>query len=1027
MAGKMLDIDIDAFFKAQDQRMREPEDDMDEFLHRRKQGHRYDNFYHVPLKFLEENTPSSSIPPPEASEAPTEMPPLSRETPKASFSGLFAPSDNSEKQRVPSDDDDEPMRSASPVPTRTSPRRHASSSLRTPLPYSIPDTSHGKLKRKESPTKPDKPPRKQVVIDPSLVLSSPIENSSELSTAKEPITKKPVPVAIRPPPPPRIAQAVQNNRKRKASPTKPEQPSQKKVVVDASLDPIEISPAPVSRKPQSKKSKATNRPFVKIPPPPVPDVIDLSVQSPIEEPDFSVVVSRFEPAVTSTQRAPPAAEISMDFADVQARMERQRQRKKTKEGSKTSTKGGKHGQKNPTLGDDSSIISSSPRPSSPEPKRKAAAPTKPTTTKSTTKPIAKPKPVAIPKPPPKKQFAQNKNKKPSKLAPKDWCQMLLDLKVTNPEEFKVRKNLYLEGMSLFYYGAEMTWAGEATQKRTQFIIEYGGKLCPEFDPSVVTHIIVSESAQLTSKFLATLGVTRLKQIPDHIPIVRWQWIADGAKRELWENAAFPERMPPNRFLANKKIKTGAGGSNAVAGPSRISAFGDKKRRERSIHDSEDEDEDEPDTKPAQAGPLLSPPSSPQPQASSPHIKTEPSDDPLAEFYAMARADRDRAFGRHGEVEDPDETDLEEADSDSDNEGPAGPPAKRGWLVDSKDNQRTDGPNEFIAKKLKELSDLHAAKLGQDDHWRVYSYRKAIPNIRRYPKRIKSYEEAMKITGVGEKTALKIMEIINTGDLRRIGYENTADLQIRQIFQGVYGVGQKTAYKWYAAGCRSLKDVKAGVGGVTLTPAQAIGIEFYDDINDRMPREEAQALFDIIKPIALEIDPKLEVHIMGSFRRGKKDCGDIDIMITRCPSDGRTHAGILHHLLKALHERKIITEDLALPEDPFDSEAIYRGLCHLPTPGSRRRRIDFLTIPWKSRGAALLYYTGDDIFNRAMRYKANHMGYSLNQKGLFAGVVRDPRNRMIKLNTGNIVASETEEEIFHLLGVPFQKPHERVRA
>jgi DNA polymerase lambda len=94
--------------------------------------------------------------------------------------------------------------------------------------------------------------------------------------------------------------------------------------------------------------------------------------------------------------------------------------------------------------------------------------------------------------------------------------------------------------------------------------------------------------------------------------------------------------------------------------------------------------------------------------------------------------------------------------------------------------------------------------------------------------------------------------------------------------------------------------------------------------------------------------------------GKADCGDIDIMITRCPDDGKTHAGILHRLLKALHREKLITEDLALPDAAFGEEAIYRGLCRLPQAGSRRRRIDFLTIPWKWRGAALLYYTGDDI-------------------------------------------------------------------
>ena len=66
---------------------------------------------------------------------------------------------------------------------------------------------------------------------------------------------------------------------------------------------------------------------------------------------------------------------------------------------------------------------------------------------------------------------------------------------------------------------------------------------------------------------------------------------------------------------------------------------------------------------------------------------------------------------------------------------------------------------------------------------------------------------------------------------------------------------------------------------------------------------------------------------------------------------------MSRLLRELHNVGILTEDLALPEDPDDLEATYRGLCHLPhIAGSRRRRIDFLSIPWTSRGAALLYYT-----------------------------------------------------------------------
>lgn len=75
-------------------------------------------------------------------------------------------------------------------------------------------------------------------------------------------------------------------------------------------------------------------------------------------------------------------------------------------------------------------------------------------------------------------------------------------------------------------------------------------------------------------------------------------------------------------------------------------------------------------------------------------------------------------------------------------------------------------------------------------------------------------------------------------------------------------------------------------------------------------------------------------------------------------------GILPRLLKDLHMAGIITEDLALPDDMQSLEAIYRGLCKLPdrvgdngeVVPSKRRRLDFLSVPWEHRGAALLYYT-----------------------------------------------------------------------
>ena len=53
-------------------------------------------------------------------------------------------------------------------------------------------------------------------------------------------------------------------------------------------------------------------------------------------------------------------------------------------------------------------------------------------------------------------------------------------------------------------------------------------------------------------------------------------------------------------------------------------------------------------------------------------------------------------------------------------------------------------------------------------------------------------------------------------------------------------GPSTAFKWYAAGCRTLEDLVAGKGGVKLNQVQEIGIKFYYGKSGR-----AWALCDIL--------------------------------------------------------------------------------------------------------------------------------------------------------------------------------------
>lgn len=611
------------------------------------------------------------------------------------------------------------------------------------------------------------------------------------------------------------------------------------------------------------------------------------------------------------------------------------------------------------------------------------------------------------------KVVMGKKAKPRLLTPMEYAQSLNEQITKGPFANAEKKYVrFLSGKHVFYTGGDMNYASKTTRGRMDLIVRHGGNLVPVYDPSVVTLVITDAQTRPT---LRAMGLKHLRQIPDHIPTVAWPWMVSAISRakvldkneleermhsDLWIHAAFSDRIEagPNLYYSsaqNDKIEE----KHQRTDMSRISTQGmpaEAWATETVLTESDDK-----------IG------------HSDQRLQWE---DPLAEFYASARAERDDACLSSGEGEN-----FSEGDEKDEKVVYGGPAPKRGWTCDNKEVQKTTVVNQNIINKLTELMELHEAKMGDEDRWRAFSYNKSIRALRNYPKRLNSYAEARNIRGVGERTARKIEEILETGELRRIRYERTDEVKSTRLFQGIYGVGRSTAFKWYAAGCRTLDDISAGKFGVSLSRAQEIGIRFYDDINDRMPRIEAKAIFDLIKPIALSIDPQLFFEIMGSYRRGKMDCGDIDVLLTRSTKDGKTHAGILPRLLKALRGAGIIVEDLALPEDSDGLEATYRGLCCLPdVKGSKYRRIDFLTVPWQSRGAALLYYTGDDIFNRAMRLKANALGYSLNQRGLFGNVIRDPHDRRIKMNAGKLVASETEEEIFDILGVPWQEPLERVR-
>lgn len=146
-----------------------------------------------------------------------------------------------------------------------------------------------------------------------------------------------------------------------------------------------------------------------------------------------------------------------------------------------------------------------------------------------------------------------------------------------------------------------------------------------------------------------------------------------------------------------------------------------------------------------------------------------------------------------------------------------------------------------------------------------------------------------------------------------------------VFHNVYGVGKKHAHDLWQQGARSLDDlrnkdfgltegqkVSSSVAVLLLTPQ--LGVELYDDLNSRIPRDECRQIFQKIREAALAIDPDIWIEIMGSYRRGAESSGDVDILITRNPSDGITHVGVLKRLLTSLHASGILTHDVSSTGD-----------------------------------------------------------------------------------------------------------------
>jgi DNA polymerase IV len=331
---------------------------------------------------------------------------------------------------------------------------------------------------------------------------------------------------------------------------------------------------------------------------------------------------------------------------------------------------------------------------------------------------------------------------------------------------------------------------------------------------------------------------------------------------------------------------------------------------------------------------------------------------------------------------------------------------------------SQNPNARTIQILEEMG-RHYDQM--QDQWRTLAYRKGVTTLKKQTTKITTARQAAALPFIGQRLADKIEEIVLTDRLRKLDNTRNDPLDsVLRLFLGVYGAGLVQANKWTQSGHRTLQDLETKA---KLTDSQRIGIEHYSDFNLRIPRAEVEMHGAIVLAALDNINPNFKATIMGSYRRGAKDSGDIDMILT-CPgaSLATLRTVIFDSLIPHLFSTNFLKVSLASSCSNDATGTKWHGASCLPT-STVWRRIDFLLVPEEEMGAALIYFTGNDIFNRSIRLLARKKKMRLNQRGLYKDVKRGWKGE--KLNKGMLVEGRSERRIFEVLGVPWREPEERI--
>jgi DNA polymerase (family 10) len=312
-------------------------------------------------------------------------------------------------------------------------------------------------------------------------------------------------------------------------------------------------------------------------------------------------------------------------------------------------------------------------------------------------------------------------------------------------------------------------------------------------------------------------------------------------------------------------------------------------------------------------------------------------------------------------------------------------------------------NRAIAERFALIADMLEVK--GESIFRINAYRRAARAMEALTEDVAAIAgrgELTEIPGIGEATAAKIAEFLDTGTMK--AYEELAASLPPGLttLMSVPEVGPKTALLLHERlGVTSIEDLEAAARAGRIRDLPRMGAKTEANILKgiaMLRRSGARRPLGVVLPVATELIERLrrtpgvkEISVAGSLRRMKETIGDIDLLVTSKKPDAVMDAFV---------------------GAPQVEQVLARGPTRSSVVLEMGLQADLRVVEPAAFGAALQYFTGSKEHNVALRERAIKAGLKLNEYGVW------------RTADGTRVAGRTEAEVYKAVGVPWIPPELR---